>query len=62
MKKDLSQKWFFVNSETLTIWTYGYGNTPMYTYHYEEKEDYERKVNVFLSDNYEFRRDLSKEM
>ncbi len=54
MKQEL---WFFTNSETLHIFTYGSGERPARTYHYEEKQDFENAIDRFKKDGYQFIKD-----
>jgi len=55
-----AQHWFYINSESLTIWTYGLGNHPTATYRFEDKEDFELRIKSFLDDGYEFIKDQAK--
>ena len=56
----MKSHWFYTNSESLYIWTYALGDHPTRTYHFEEKEDFDRQVKAFLADGYEFIKDQAK--
>ncbi len=55
-----AQHWFYINSESLTIWTYGLGNHPSSTYRFEDKKDFKLRIKCFLDDGYEFIKDQAK--
>ena len=52
--------WFFINSELLTIHTYGSGDHPTKTYHFEDKIDFNNKIEQLKKDDYEFRKDQAQ--
>ena len=49
--------WFFINSRLLTIYTYGSGNHPTKTYLFEDKEEFNNKINQLKNDGYRFIKD-----
>lgn len=51
----MKSHWFFINSSTLEIHTYGKGDHPTKTYKFDCKEDYDAQVRRFMeSDEYDF--------
>jgi hypothetical protein len=52
--------WFFINSNTLSIFTYGSGNHPTATHRYENKVDFDRQIEAFKKDGYKFIKDQAE--
>jgi hypothetical protein len=51
------KKWFFTNSTTLQIWTYGSGDTPEGKYQYYDKETFECAIESFQLAGFDFIKD-----
>ena len=54
---NMKTHWFFINSRLLTIYTYGSGNHPTKTYLFEDKEEFNNKINQLKNDGYRFIKD-----
>jgi hypothetical protein len=52
--------WFFINSVTLSIFTYGLGDHPSATYRFQNEVDFNRQIEKFKNDGYEFIKDQAK--
>ena len=56
--KDINfMHWFYINSEVLTIYTYGSGDHPTKTYLFEDVEEFNNKINQLKNDGYRFIKD-----
>ena len=54
---NMKTRWFFINSKLLTIYTYGSGDHPTKTYLFEDKEEFNNKINQLKNDGYRFIKD-----
>lgn len=52
--------WFFINSKLLEIYTYGPKDCPTQTYHFEDAEEFYKKIEEFKKDGFEFIKDQGK--
>ena len=54
---NMKTHWFYIHSRLLTIYTYGNGNHPTKTYLFEDKEEFNNKINQLKNDGYRFIKD-----
>ncbi len=54
---NMKTHWFYIHSKLLTIYTYGSGNHPTKTYLFEDKEEFNNKINQLKNDGYRFIKD-----
>jgi hypothetical protein len=49
--------WFFINSMSLHIWTYGSGDTTSGEYRYDTKDEFKSAIQELLDGGYELIKD-----
>jgi hypothetical protein len=56
--KDINfMHWFYINSEVLTIYTYGSGDHPTKTYVFKDVKKFKNMIKRLKNDNYQFIKD-----